>query len=265
MSTRSKGGRSAASASVIAVTVALTPAAAAAQVVVGAGETLTEADLSAGSFSGSAGPFSFALGPGTVFEINDGGAIGPVGDGAPFPGIPFDFQGSTVNLNDGGVFLSDSAVDSIVSNVTLNIRDGGTLGRSFEALAGSVVNVEGGEVVLGFAAFDGATVNISGGTVGAFFTAESGSTVNLFVTGVTVGGSGLGLSLGDTVEITQRGGALLEATLADGSAFDLVLDPSDPSGDVVAADATLTVTLVPAPGAAVLLALGGLHAARRRR
>ena len=234
------------------------------QVVVSSGETLTEANLTSGSFAGAAGSFAFSLGSETTFNIDSGGSIGPVGDGVPFPGVPFDFQGSTVNL-DGGAFVSDSAVDSIVSNVTVNVLPGGTLGRSFEALSGSVINVAGGEVVLGFAAFSGATINISGGTVGDFFTAQSGSTVNLFVNDAAVGGVELGLSLGDAVEIAQRGGALLEATLADGSSFELVLDPSDPNGDIVASDAMLTVTLVPTPGAAGVLGLACLAALWGRR
>jgi len=90
--------------------------------------------------------------------------------------------------------------------------------------------------------------------------------VNLFVTEISIDGTGLGLSLGETIEIERRGGALLETTLADGSFFDLQLNSDFVSGqDFVDSGATLTVTLVPTPSAAMAVGLAGLIATRRRR
>ena len=236
------------------------------------GATLTESMLDSGSFSSPGGTVSFSLTGDTTFNVGAGGMIGVVGDGGPYPGIGYDFNGSTVNLLDGGTFLSSSAVDSIVSNVTLNVLAGGVVGRSFEALAGSVVNVQGGEVVLGFAAFDGATVNISGGTVGDYFSAMSGSTVNLLVSELTIGGESIEMAGGESMEISARDGARLEAVLADGSVLDFDLYASydnTQSSDLFAADASLNVTFVetsmPTPGSAALIGLAGLIGSRRRR
>lgn len=45
---------------------------------VNAGQTLTEADLSAGSFMGQ----PFVLGPGTTFRVNARGTVAPLGGSA---------------------------------------------------------------------------------------------------------------------------------------------------------------------------------------
>jgi len=340
-------------------------------------KTITEADLIAGEFMGQA----FTLSPETTFDINDGGVMGPVGDASTSPPTPFDFGGSTVNLNLGGRFASVFSDQSVVSNIVLNVFDGGGVGDGFNALSGSTLNIFGGSVGDGFdarsgstvnitggsagsrfeafsgsrvnisggsvgdrfnalsgstvnitggsvdsrfqaifdstvnisggsvgdelqsfsgstvnisggsvgssfiansattvnitggsvdsrfEAFSGSTVNISGGGVGDFFKAFDGSTVHLFVRRALLDGVGLDLMYGETIEITQRGGSLLQAALADGSFFDLTLNESLASStDFVSPDATLIVTrVVPAPGGAVVLGFAGAFAFRRRR
>jgi len=186
--------------------------------------------------------------------------------------------GSAINML-GGSIRRDFHAES---GSTISIIDG-IVNDNFTALSGSTVNISGGSVRDGFDAFGdvtvskgsvgrfmsaeaGSMIDIRGGAIGDFITFDADSTVNLFVTDATIDGTALGLSLGDTIEITQRGGALLEATLADGSFFDLQLNASTVKRqDLVDSDATVTVTLVPTPGAAAALGLGGLIAARRRR
>ena len=252
------------------------------QVQVNAGETLTESDLSSGTFMGQ----GFSLDPSTVFDINDGGVIGPVGD--EITPIPFDFGGSTVNINAGGVFQNGFFTTNFVSNVVLNVFDsgsvaknfrvgtnttmnisGGSVGESllavsgstvsisggsvdseFSALSGSTVNLSGGSVEDQFFAFDGSEVNISGGSVGRGFQAQDGSTLNLFVTDISINRAaptGL-VNPGDSMVITQRDGAFLAAVLIDGSVFDLVLNDTLVIGDdFIEPGATLTVTLETPP------------------
>lgn len=347
---------------------------AAAQISVGAGETLTEADLNAGSFQGQA----FTLGPGTIFDIDFGGTLGPVGDSTILPtGVPFDFQSSTVRVNNGGVIATGSVVSNaivglffgggasngfaaragsqismlggVVGNFasaldsTINIVHGG-FGQSFTAGAGADILITGGGIGNGFTAIDGATVTLSGGvitdfaefrsgsvltvaggaverelqvvggavrlsagsigsgfgaftsatvdvtggSIGANFSTDSevtisggaiedgffalmGSRVNLLVQDLSLDGVPVSLTPGEALTITQRGGALLAATLADGSFIDFTLNNIPAVGqDFFDISATLTATLagtVPAPGAGSLLVVccaGGVTRRRRR-
>ena len=62
------------------------------------GQTLTIANLQNGSFQG----INFALGPTTTFEINQGGRIGNIGSTSAYGEL--NFLGSTVDVNDGGIF-----------------------------------------------------------------------------------------------------------------------------------------------------------------
>mgnify|MGYP006267460081 FL=1 len=70
--------------------------------------------------------------------------------------------------------------------------------------------------------------------------------------------------LGEAFTITDRDVALT-GVLEDSSAFDFDITNSQSGADLFDADATLTVTLVPARGVAGVLAIAGLAAARRRR
>ena len=153
---------------------------------VDAGQTLTQADLTNGSFDGE----TFLLFPPTTFDINSGGTIGPVNNGfTPFSStspVPFDFGGSTVNINNGGHFESEHpnlgniglVSPSAVSNLTLNVLDGGSVGADFEATSGTV-NILGGNVGTNFKANFGSTINLFSGNIGTFFDANLGSTVNI--------------------------------------------------------------------------------------
>ena len=228
-----------------AFAVGAAPALAQQTVEVGFGENLSEAELNAGFFDDAG--VSFTLGPGTTFDINDGGSIGQVGEVGSIVSS-FSFSGSTVNVNDGGQFVSSFDVASNVSDLTLNVR-GGTVGDSFHANFGSEVTISGGTVGDSFDASSGSEVTIAGGAVGEEFKAGGGSTVNLIVTDISIDGTDPGLTPGETIEIAQRGGALLEATLAEGSFFDLQLNSDFSSGqDLVQSGAMLTVTLVEEPG-----------------
>ena len=210
------------------------------------GNGLTTLDTDVNISGGSVGEFYDAFG---VVNISGGDV-----------GLSFAArEGSTVTIS-GGTLARFSGARS---GSTVNIQ-GGSVGEAFSA-SGSV-NISGGTVGDGFGALSGSTVNISGGSIGDGFLADSGSTVNLFVTDVAIDAQALGLSLGETIEITQRGGVLLEATLADGSLFDLRLNEIAAFGeDFIDPRATLTVTRVPMPGTAGALGLAGFVAARRRR
>lgn len=269
-----------------------------ATVLVGAGENLSQAALESGSFMGQI----FALDPLTTFEINSGGSIGNVGG-------PFSFGGATVNINDGGTFVSvPNRNRSFFADVSLNLAAGGSLGDRAVANAGSFVNITGGTIGTDFNATTGAVVemsagsigangdlingaelnmtggslgdnfgifsndefgfsvaNISGGSVGEALVLSNESTLNLFVTAATVDGVALPLVLGTPLTVTQRASALLEATLADGSPIDLLLNEFGGSG-VDNINGVLTVTLVPSPGTVALLGLAvPCLTARRRR
>ena len=84
-----------------------------------------------------------------------------------------------LNVSDGGtVGRRFNAGDASSTNIEVNIS-GGVVGDSFDANSGSTVNISGGFVDFFFNANSGSTVNISGGEVGSGFDSESGSTVNI--------------------------------------------------------------------------------------
>ncbi len=143
-----------------------------------------------------------------------------------------------------GTFPSIGDGEGIVSDTTLHILPGGSVGNSFFAGAfdGSSVNVEvnisGGTIGFGFKANAGSEVNITGGTVGGGFLASSdflpnsGSVVNL--SGGTVGPNFRAFSANVSIyggefflngtavtnqAITLAGSDVLTGTLEDGSPF----------------------------------------------
>jgi hypothetical protein len=142
---------------------------------VNAGQILSEADLIAGSFQGA----QFELGPATVFNINDGGILDRLGESV-FPFSPFDFHGSTVNVNAGGTFGdAPGGPETSVSHVTINLYADGTILRTFRPAAGAVVNVYGGVVDYGYRAISGSTNNIHGGIFSDFVALLGGSVTNI--------------------------------------------------------------------------------------
>ena len=131
----------------------------------------------------------------------------------------FESMGSdtTLNVLPGGSVgkrFNAGAVDGSSTNVEMNIS-GGTVGLNasffsdyaFNAYAGSVVNISGGEVGIGSNANFGSEVNISGGKIGlntsffndSSFNANSGSVVNILGGEV---GSGFNANFGSVVNIT---------------------------------------------------------------
>lgn len=187
------------------------------------------------------------------------------------------YNGSTVNITGGSLAGLSFAGSSTAVNIaggsvggvyagnlsTANIT-GGTFG-AFEA-AGSTVNISGGTFGNDFVASFSSTTNISGGTFAEDFAAFLSSRVNLFGTSFVLDGVEMtDLVLGEAFTVGVRD-VTLSGVLADGSAFSFDLNSSSISGgDWFEFGATLTVTLVPTPGAAGVLAIGGLLAGRRRR
>lgn len=225
---------------------------------VDAGETLTQADLEAGMFMGQ----SFTLGMETVFNINDGGAIGPVGETDVF-----DFMGASVNVNTGGLFASRSQFEDLA----LNLFDGGLVEEGNSRSEGnSIINMSGG-VLDDFTASGDTILNITGGTFRNEPIMGPDSTTNLFVTNLSLDGSPLDLDLGDTVSIDTSENFLLEVTLADGTPVMFERSGSGPviplptKDGLASVSGTLTATLVPAPASASLVTLAGLSLVRRRR
>lgn len=98
---------------------------------------------------------------------------------------------TTLNLREGGSlgdFFEAGLPDGSSSNVLVNIS-GGTVGERLRAYSGSVVNISSGNIVDGIRAGSGSILNVSGGTIGdetfrSGFSAGMGSLVN--VTGGTV-------------------------------------------------------------------------------
>ena len=110
-------------------------------------------------------------------------------------GISSDTQ---LNVSNGGSIgrLFDAGAEGVPStNVEVNVSGGG-VGDGFDAFGGSTVNISGGTVRQQFSANSGSTINISGGIVEFGFDAESGSTVN--ISGGTVG-VGFDANSGSTV------------------------------------------------------------------
>jgi len=136
---------------------------------------------------------------------------------------------------------------------------GGTVSDFLVADNDSVVNMSGGSVGNFVLADRQSQFNVSGGTLvdGGFLRADRDSTLHLSITDLSLDGDPVDLMFGETVELPEADGALLEGTLADGSPFRVrtFLDRG----------ATLTVELVPAPGTGATLGLLALLASRRRR
>lgn len=142
---------------------------------IGNGQTLSEADLVAGIFDG----MPFALSQDTTFNVNAGGVVLPLGENSP----PFDFHDSTVNVRDGGFFSVNNMLNvgpfrSFLTNATINLESGGTIGTRVELTSDSVLNVDGGTVGHDLAVNSGSTLNLFEGTLSGF-EANSGSIVNI--------------------------------------------------------------------------------------
>jgi hypothetical protein len=171
-------------------------------------------------------------------------------------------NGGTVNISGG--FLNSGAE---IFGGTVNLTGGEFLGAELKAWSGSTINITAGTSGPRIRAEYGSTVNITGGSITSGFGALDGSTVNLFGSAFFLNGVRLtNLSFTEAFTITDRN-VELSGTLADGSPFALMLNSSRSgfSEPIFQTGATVTLTLVPAPGSAVLLAAASMFAARRRR
>lgn len=153
---------------------------------INAGETLRESDLLAGQFNGQ----SFVLGPDLTIDVNDGGAIGPVGtENITYADTPFDFGGATININDGGRLLSGFTAgrESILANAILNVYEGGVVENVTHFHRGAVLNIHGGAVHQKCESYIGSMINLYDGVLGTQFKGHPGSFINVFG-GVVEGG-----------------------------------------------------------------------------
>ena len=192
-----------------------------------------------------------------------------------------------LNIADGGTIglsFDVGATDGTSTNIEVNMT-GGNVGFRFHFYSGSSVNVSGGRIS-SLAGYDGSILNFSGGQVDALFRffdgstanfsggiidktrleAWDGSTLNILGSEFVLDGVPLDLQLGQTLVITQRD-VTLTGFLADGSAFDFLLDSTFGSGANPFFDsgATLTVTnVIPEPVSALLF-LAGLPLLLRRQ
>ncbi|CAE7240131.1 unnamed protein product [Symbiodinium sp. CCMP2456] len=139
---------------------------------------------------------------------------------------------------------------SIGTDTTLNVLDGGTVGHSFTAgtfdgkSADVLINVSGGDVGLALKLYAGTSMSISSGSVGVVegalvgtLTAYSGS--NIDISGGTIG-DGFVANAGSNVRFA--GGTVFSGTLADGSTFAFLGGAQ--YGDTLQA-VTLTVATLP--------------------
>ena len=215
--------------------------------------------------------------PGSLFDVLGAVTGTQAGDGNNDTGeafiTPMFLGGDTVasdsqlNLFDDGQIVgrfSAGPTNGSGSNIEFNIF-GGSVRDVFFAYSGSTVNISSGTIGNGLDVYSG-TVTMSAGAIGDDFFAGPGTSINLFGTSFILDGVELtDLVLGQAFTIADRD-VVRTGVLADGSLFDFNLS-TDISlrDDFFSPDATLTVTLVPAPGAAGTLAIGTLLAARRRR
>ncbi|RMD64455.1 MAG: hypothetical protein D6824_03985, partial [Planctomycetota bacterium] len=142
-------------------------------VMVNDGQRITDPQLEAGVFLGQ----TFTLSPDTVFEVNAGGVMGPIKSFLIVPfGDYFDFGGSTVNINSGGLFDTPSHI----GNVTLNIFEGGAVSEyNLAVFAGGVVNLAGGNINGPLFMRDGSVLNMTGGRLGVVLDIGIGAVANL--------------------------------------------------------------------------------------
>ncbi len=137
---------------------------------VDSGEVLTELDIVNGSFMGQL----FELDPSTIFHINGGGVIGPVGSSAELS--PFDFGGSTVNLQNGSSFSTTFEITpSYLSNIAMNASAGSSIWNVHLVGNSSHLNFHG-SVYYG-RLYDGASLNITNGILAAGTSAHRGSSI----------------------------------------------------------------------------------------
>lgn len=173
------------------------------------------------------------------------------------------YSGGTVAIEGGVLRAGLRLFGGATATVT-----GGTIGTNGTMRGNgpnTTVNMSGGTVP--FEAFfdNRATLNFSGGSI-TWVRLQPNTTGNFFGTSFLLDGVPIpGLNIGQALTISQRTG-IFSGVLADGSPFSYNLAGTNTFGSsFFAGNARLTVTLVPAPGAALPLVAAGLLAGRRRR
>ena len=197
---------------------------------------------------------------GTTVNVN-GGTIG----------LSVDLSNGALNINSGNVAIGATGISTGFTNsnnqVTVN---GGQVGgffqlsnqtqltlndgqlESFGVFSGSSVTINGGRVTRFPDIFSSGVVDIHGGDIFSI-RAFSGSTVNLFGTGFALDGQPIqNLVPGQEFVVSNRN-VTLTGVLEDGSPIETSLNTAfggffSNNPDGAAADARVTVTLVPAAG-----------------
>jgi hypothetical protein len=223
----------------------------------------------------------FTAGPGSIVNL-EGGEIGydfeAVGSQINiFGGIvkPYfnAFHGTHVNVTGGTIGGSFAAANGSVVRISGgeiegSLRahagsdveiSGGTLGDGFHAHEGASIKVFGGDFGERFYALAGTNLTIAGGTFGDDFRGYGGSNINFRGTEFLLDGVPIeGLVPGVATLISDRD-MLLSGVFADGSPFSFELNPTDYERekgyfdpywrpyDLFAAEALVSVTLVPEP------------------
>ena len=227
----------------------------------------------------------------TQLNVGPGGSVGVLLSAAGEPGELGSESVGAINVEvnvTGGTIGQGANFDG---DVTINLSSG-SFSSSFMAGNGATVNMSGGNIgpTSGIAGYGNATVmHMTGGTLGDAFDVSPGSTLNMsggtfgqqlevfgdtsefdpfndtdapghlnFIgTSFAVGGTELTLTPNTPYLVTDRGDdLLLSGTLADGTPFNFNLNSSFVAGeDVLYTNAMLTVTLVPEPTSAALLAV----------
>jgi hypothetical protein len=231
------------------------------------GQTLTVSE--GGSIGGPAG---FIAGPGSTLNVSGGtvsqlkasGAKVNISGGAVFLDA---FSGSEVNIsgtdanafgarveayNESHVAISGGTFSKILAHTgsVVDIAGGAILRttdyRTFEAEAGSEINVTGGDFQGRFGAFGRPTerlaVNIRGGNFREFQTSHAD--INLFGTDFRLNGVEIpGLVLDQPFTITERS-VTLSGLFADGSPFSFDLNTPVTTADYFGSGSHVTVTRV---------------------
>lgn len=222
------------------------------------------------------------IGDNTV--INSGTTVNVLGGEI---GLGVDLANGRLNIESGNVAVGATGIATGFTNSSNEVNlSGGSVGGFFQLTNSTNLNISGGQIE-SFGVFSNSTANISGGTVSRFpdifssgtvnisggdifaIRVFAGGEVNLFGTEFAIDGQSLDLAVGDEFVITQRN-VNLSGLLQDGSFIETDLNTtfgsfggSNPDG--AAAGARVTVTVVPEPGAAILIALGVCMAGSRRR
>ena len=176
---------------------------------------------------------------------------------------------TTLNVSEGGTvgFLFEAGLpDGSSQNVFVNI-DGGVVGGLFYANSGSIVDISGG-VVATVEAFSGSTVSVSGGNLGSLTNRDGGEIElrggDFRLNGQSYSGSSITLSEGDVFSGVYEDGTqfLFGSELNDGLLIDALLTPATiPALDtnpIVFSSAQPVVSSGVRPGQNVTLLEGGV-------